>query len=61
MLDERNMIQKELCFVTGLRPTTVSEMAREIRTVVILKHLDKLMTALEIKDINDVFTKEDDK
>lgn len=58
ILETRNMNQKELCELSGLRPTTVSEMCRGIRTAINLKHLETLMNALEIDDFNQILEKD---
>lgn len=58
LLKEHNMNQKELCQHTGLRPTTVSEMVRGIRTSINLKHLEKVMNAFNINDFNEILKKE---
>lgn len=58
ILENRNMNQKELCELSGLRPTTVSEMCRGIRTAINLKHLETLMNALEIDDFNQILEKD---
>ena len=54
ILNERHMTQKELCEQSGLRPTTVSEMVRGIRSAVNLKHLDIIMETLDITDFNEI-------
>ncbi|MFK4900487.1 MULTISPECIES: helix-turn-helix domain-containing protein [Lactococcus] len=61
LLAERNMTQKELCHLSGLRPTTVSEMVRGVRSAVNLKHLEAIMLSLEIEDFNKLFRSSGDK
>lgn len=52
------MSQKALCELSGLRPTTVSEMCRGVRTTVNLQHLETLIDALEIEDFNQILKRD---
>ena len=58
ILQERKMNQKDLCELSGLSPTTVSEMCRGVRSTVNLKHLETLIDALEINDFNKILKRE---
>ncbi|MBM7687509.1 transcriptional regulator [Enterococcus ureilyticus] len=58
ILKEKEMNQKELCEISGLRPTTVSEMCRGVRSTVNLKHLEMLIDALEIEDFNQILKRD---
>lgn len=58
ILKEREMSQKALCELSGLSPTTVSEMCRGVRTAVNLKHLETLIDALEIEDFNQILERD---
>ncbi|MFD2446582.1 helix-turn-helix domain-containing protein [Bacillus sp. CGMCC 1.16607] len=57
ILRERGMNQKDLCELSGLRPTTVSEMVRGVRTAVNLRHLETIMNSLGIEDFNQIIKK----
>ncbi|MDZ5473272.1 helix-turn-helix transcriptional regulator [Bacillus sp. 31A1R] len=57
ILRDRGMNQKDLCELSGLRPTTVSEMVRGVRTSVNLKHLETIMNSLDIEDFNQIIKK----
>lgn len=52
-LGEIRMKQTELSRITGIRPTTISEMYNEITTRISLEHLDLICEALncELTDI----------
>lgn len=58
ILKEREMSQKALCELSGLRPTTVSEMCRGVRTTVNLQHLETLIDTLEIEDFNQILKRD---
>ena len=58
ILEARNMSQKDLCALSGLRPTAVSEMCRGVRTAINLKHLETLIEALEIDDFNQILKRD---
>ncbi|WP_440604621.1 helix-turn-helix domain-containing protein [Bacillus sp. GB_SG_008] len=61
MLKERDMKQKELAELSGLRESTVSDMVRGIRTSVNLDSLEKVMDCLDITDYNEMFEKVEEK
>ena len=54
LLKERNMSQKELATLSGVRESTISEICRNARTVINFEHLSKIAEALDIKDISDL-------
>lgn len=54
LLDERNIKQKQLAEMTGIRESTISDIVRGSRTVMNFEHLAKIAEALEIKDIRDI-------
>lgn len=58
ILKEKELTQKDICLISGLRPTTVSEMCRGVRTAINLRHLETLMDALEIDDFNEILRKD---
>jgi putative transcriptional regulator len=55
ILKERNMTQKKLAEISGLRENTISEITKNIRESVNRKHIGKIANALEIKEINELF------
>jgi putative transcriptional regulator len=61
ILRERDMKQKELFELSGLRESTVSDMVRGIRTSVNLDSLEKVMDCLDITDYNEMFEKVEEK
>ena len=54
LLDERDIKQKQLAEMTGIRESTISDIVRGSRTVINYEHLAKIAEALEIKDIRDI-------
>lgn len=50
-LAERNMTQKELAEITGIRPAAISELCNNQRTSINRDHLTKIAEALEIEDV----------
>jgi putative transcriptional regulator len=52
ILIERNLTQKELAEMTGLREATISAIVRGNQDKINLKHLKLIMTALNISDFN---------
>lgn len=58
ILVERNMTQKDLCKLSGLNPSTISEICRGIRGAINTKHLEAIMDALEIEDFNQIMSKD---
>ena len=49
ILGERRMRQKELADLTGIRPSTISDMYNEIIERVNLDHLDRICEVLDCK------------
>lgn len=54
IIDERGITQKQLSELSKLRPTTISELCNNIRTSINREHLEKVMIALDIKEISEV-------
>jgi putative transcriptional regulator len=54
VLLERNITQKELAEMTGLREATISEISNNSRTVINKSHLSKIMDALDITKLEDI-------
>lgn len=52
MLEERNITQKELAQISGIRESTISDIVRGTRTVINFEHLSKIAEALEIDNIS---------
>lgn len=60
-LKMRGMTQKELAELTGLRPSAISRLARaEDVDRVSLEHLTKIVTALNISNISELMTVEEE-
>ena len=54
VLKERGITQKELAEMTGIRPTTISEMVNNQRSTINKEHLKKIIEVLEIEDIREI-------
>lgn len=54
LLEERNMKQKELAALTGIRESTISDICRGSRTVMNFNHIAKIAEALKITDIREI-------
>ncbi len=52
LLEERNITQKKLAQMSGIRESTISDIVRGTRTVINFEHLSKIAEALEIRDID---------
>ena len=61
-VESRNITQKELAEMTGIREATISEMAQNARTVINKVHLGKIMDALDITKLDEIleFTVEEE-
>lgn len=55
VLNERGMSQIELAEKTGLTRTVISEMATNRRTSINREQITKIIQALEITDMNEIF------
>jgi putative transcriptional regulator len=55
VLNERGMSQVELAKKTGLTRTVISELATNRRTSINREHITKVLQALEITDLNEMF------
>ena len=55
ILNERGMSQVELAEKTGLTRTVISELATNRRTSVNREHITKVIQALGIVDMNEIF------
>lgn len=53
-LDKRELSQKKLAEMSGIRESTISDIVRETRTVINFEHLSKIAEALEITDIREL-------
>ena len=51
LLEERNITQKKLAQISGIRESTISDIVRGTRTVINFEHLSKIAEALEIDNI----------
>jgi putative transcriptional regulator len=54
ILRDKNMTQKELAELAGIREATLSEMASNSRSVINKVHLAKIMDALDITKLEDI-------
>lgn len=52
LLEERNITQKKLAQISGIRESTISDIVRGTRTVIKFEHLSKIAEALEIDNIS---------
>ena len=52
LLEERNITQKKLAQISGIRESTISDIVRGTRTVINFEHLSKIAEALEIYNIS---------
>ncbi|MEB4856927.1 helix-turn-helix domain-containing protein [Priestia megaterium] len=53
-LEQRDMLQKDLVELTGMRPNAISSLSRGNNERVSLDHLSKIATALNIEDMNEL-------
>ena len=59
LLEERNITQKKLAQIAGIRESTISDIVRGTRTVINFEHLSRVAEALEIDDISKIIDFED--
>ena len=52
LLEEREITQKKLARMSGIRESTISDIVRGTRTVINFEHLSKVAEALEIDNIS---------
>lgn len=52
LLEERNITQKKLAQISGIRESTISDIVRGTRTVINFEHLSKIAEVLEIDNIS---------
>ena len=60
VLKRRGLTQKELAEMTGIRPAAISELYNNQRKSINREHIEKIANALDIDDINEILTLEDD-
>ncbi len=53
-LDKRELSQKRLAEMSGIRESTISDIVRGTRTVINFEHLSKIAEALVITDIREL-------
>lgn len=56
VLKDRNMSQKELAELTGIRPAAISELYNNQRKSINREHIEKIAAALDISDISELIT-----
>ncbi|MBR3952023.1 MAG: helix-turn-helix transcriptional regulator [Oscillospiraceae bacterium] len=59
ILEEKEITQKKLAEMAGIRESTVSDIVRGTRTVINFEHLGKIATALDIDDIRKIIDLEE--
>ena len=59
LLEERNITQKKLAQISGIRESTISDIVRGTRTVINFEHLSKIAEALEIDHISQLINFEE--
>ena len=52
LLEERDITQKKLAQMSGIRESTISDIVRGTRTVINFEHLSKVAEALEVNEIS---------
>ena len=53
-LDKRDLSQKKLAEMSGIRESTISDIVRGTRTVINFEHLSKIAEALKVTDIREL-------
>ncbi|PET70076.1 transcriptional regulator [Bacillus sp. AFS001701] len=53
-LDQRNITQKQLSEMTGLRPAAISQLCNNFVQRISIEHIEKISEALEITDTNEL-------
>lgn len=53
-LENRELSQKKLAELSGIRESTISDIVRGTRTVINFEHLSKIAEALEVIDIREL-------
>ncbi len=54
LLREKNITQKRLAEISGVRESTISDIVRGSRTVINFEHLSRIAQALNVKDIREL-------
>ncbi|GER71306.1 transcriptional regulator [Weizmannia acidilactici] len=54
VLSDRNLTQKELAKMTGLRPASISELYNNQRKSINREHIEKIAEALSITEISEL-------
>lgn len=60
ILTERDMTQKQLAELTGLRENTISEIVKNQRDVLNRYHIGRIMEVLNITDFNEILVLEEE-
>lgn len=61
LLNERGLTQAQFAEMSGLRKATISELVNNQRMRLEKRHLETIITTLELKDINELLTLEEAK
>lgn len=54
LLEERELTQKKLSELSGVRESTISDIVRGSRTLINFEHFEKIARALEISEITEL-------
>ncbi len=60
ILKDRNITQKELAQMSGIRESTISAIVRESKSVLNFEHFSKIANALNISDIRELIELKED-
>lgn len=60
ILKDRNISQKELAQMSGIRESTISSIVRESKSVLNFEHFSKIANALNISDIRELIELKED-
>ena len=58
VLKARDLTQKQLAEMTGIRPAAISELYNNQRKSINKEHLEKIASALNIKELSELMTVE---
>ena len=60
LLEKKHLTQSELSKKTGIRPATISELARGSRTVFNIEQIEKISDALELQELSEIISFKED-
>ena len=56
ILNDNNLTQAQLSELTGIRQAAISQLSRGFVSRVSIDHIERIINALDIQDINDILT-----